>query len=85
MRSRPIGLRPERLQIATDGTRARARGRVRERILHGTSVELVIDCAGTPCRLREIDARGSVGDDVGLWWSDDDVLRLPEPSVGAAS
>jgi len=78
-------LRPERLQIATDGTRARARGRIRERILHGASVELVIDCGGKSCRLREIDARGSVGDDVGLWWSDDDVLRLPESSVGAAS
>ncbi len=69
-------LRPERLRVAGDD--ARARGRVVERILHGTVVELVVDCAGTRCRLRGLDGRGSVGDEIGLSWNDDDVLRLRE-------
>ena len=41
-------------------------------------VELVIECAGTRCRLRGLDGRGSVGDEIGLSWNDDDVLRLRE-------
>ena len=69
-------LRPERLRMA-DGD-ARVRGRVVERILHGTVVELVVECSGARCRLRDLDGRGSVGDEIGLSWNDDDVLRLSE-------
>jgi ABC-type Fe3+/spermidine/putrescine transport system ATPase subunit len=69
-------LRPERLRMA-DGD-ARVRGRVVERILHGTVVELVVECSGARCRLRDLDGRGSVGDEIGLSWNDDDVLRLRE-------
>ncbi len=65
-------LRPERLRVA-NGT-VRATGELRERILHGESVELVVAHADQMVRLRSTDARARLGDAIELWWDDEDVL-----------
>jgi putrescine transport system ATP-binding protein len=65
-------LRPERLRI--DDTSARAHGELRERILHGESVELVVATGGQIVRLRTTDVRARLGDDISLCWDDEDVL-----------
>ncbi|MBC8071924.1 MAG: TOBE domain-containing protein, partial [Deltaproteobacteria bacterium] len=65
-------VRPERLRIVDAG--ARAHGELRERILHGESVELLVATGDQIARLRTTDVRARLGDDISLCWDDEDVL-----------